>query len=45
MSKYIDFVLARVYLIILGLMVVMVGVISPSNAMARLGVAVKEMEK
>ena len=44
MSKYIDFVLARFYLIILGLMVMVVGIISPGNAMARLKVAVEDMD-
>lgn len=36
MSKYIDFVLARFYLVILGIMVIVVGIISPANALARL---------
>jgi len=45
MSKYIDFVLARFYLIVLGIMVIAVGIISPSNAMERLKSAVKDMDK
>ena len=45
MKKYIDFVLARVYLVVLGMMVIVVGTISPSQAMERLGNAVKGMNE
>lgn len=44
MSKYIDFVLARLYLAILGIMVFIVGIISPSQAMERLRNAVRDMD-
>ena len=44
MSKYIDFVLARLYVFILGCAIAMVGLISPSNALDRLKSAVKGME-
>lgn len=44
MKKYIDFILARVYLAILGMMVFVVGIISPAQAMDRLRNAVKDMD-
>ncbi len=45
MSKYIDFILARFFLVVLGIMVIAVGIISPSNAMERLKMSVKDMDK
>lgn len=45
MSKYIDFVLARIYVMILGLSITIIGILSPNEALNRMAKAAKEMDK
>ena len=45
MSKYIDFILARLYVFILGMAIAIVGLISPNESLNRLKSAVKDMDK